>query len=90
MNTFGLLSEKNSYNVQECGVTGRTLTYWQLEQNSKRLAVSLLKAGLKPGQVLAVVLPNCPEFVVTILGGLEAGLRVSPVNPSYTPGRTQI
>lgn len=69
----------------ECGITGRTYTYWQLEQHSKRFAVSLLKAGLKPGQVLAVVLPNCPEFVVAILGGLEAGFKVSPVNPAYTP-----
>lgn len=76
----------NSYKLQECGVTRRTYTYWQLNQQSKRLAISLLKAGIKPGQVLAVVLPNCPEFVITIFAGLEAGLKVCPVNPSYTPG----
>lgn len=69
----------------ECGISGRRYTYRQLDQHSKRFAVSLLKAGIKPGQVLAVVLPNCPEFVVAILSGLEAGLKVSPVNPAYTP-----
>lgn len=69
-----------------CGVTGKTYTYWQLQQCSKRFAVSLLKAGFKPGHVLALALANCPEFAVIVYGALEAGMKVSTVNHSYTAG----
>jgi len=51
----------------------------------KRFAASLVKRGATPGQVLAVLLPNIPEFAVTALGAIEAGLTVTTVNPIYTP-----
>lgn len=67
-----------------CGVTGRELKYSQLRRLCRRMATSLLKDGLKPGEVVAMVLPNIPEFPVVVLGIIEAGLVVSTVNPVYT------
>lgn len=44
-----------------------------------------MKRGLAQGQVLAVLLPNIPEFAVCTLGAIEAGLVVTTINPVYTP-----
>jgi acyl-CoA synthetase (AMP-forming)/AMP-acid ligase II len=51
----------------------------------KRFAASLKKRGATTGQVLAVLLPNIPEFAVTALGAVETGLVVTTINPVYTP-----
>lgn len=67
-----------------CGVTGREMKYKELRLLSKRLATSLLKDGIKPGDVVAMILPNMPEFPVIALGLLEAGFIVTTINPLYT------
>jgi len=41
---------------------------------------------LKSGEVIAVVLPNLPEFPVAFYGAAAAGLVVSFANPLYTDG----
>lgn len=41
--------------------------------------------GLKPGQVIGLMLPNIPEYIIVIHGAMEAGLIVTFVNPLYTP-----
>ena len=51
-----------------------------------QLARGLLGLGVQPGDVLAVLLPNCPEYVMVMLGASEAGLKVTTLNPAYTPG----
>lgn len=43
-------------------------------------AGALRAAGLSPGDRLAIVSPNCAEFLAVHLGGIEAGLCVVPVN----------
>lgn len=40
----------------------------------------------KKGDVIAICLPNTPEFPIAMLGAIEAGLYVTTVNPIYTPG----
>lgn len=41
---------------------------------------------LKVGESVAVCLPNIPEYPAAILGPLEAGLVVTPINPYYNAG----
>lgn len=41
---------------------------------------------LRPGDVVALALPNCPEFVVAFFGAAAAGLIVSALNPASHPG----
>lgn len=67
-----------------CGVTGKSYTFAQIFELSKRFASSLHKNGFKAGDILAVMLQNIPEYPVIVLGALEAGLVVSTVNPIYT------
>ena len=39
------------------------------------------QAGLGPGQVVALQLPNIPQFLIAYFGALKAGLVVLPLNP---------
>jgi long-chain acyl-CoA synthetase len=45
-----------------------------------RTACAFAAAGLEPGDVVAIVAPNCAEFLAAYLGGIAAGLYVVPVN----------
>lgn len=40
--------------------------------------------------VVAVCLPNIPEFPIATLAVTEAGLIITTVNPSYTPGKYNV
>ncbi|KAL5275147.1 hypothetical protein ACFFRR_001234 [Megaselia abdita] len=40
--------------------------------------------NLKPRDVIAVCLPNLPEYPIAVFGAFEAGLTVTTVNPIYT------
>lgn len=62
------------------------LTYSQLIHNAKSLAAGLQTSqGLKYGQCVALALPNCTEFIVTLLAVNHLGAVASFVNPVYTP-----
>ena len=56
------------------------LTYRQLDQASDRLAGSLAAIGIKPGEPVALQLPNIPQFLVSYFGILKAGGIVVPLN----------
>jgi acyl-CoA synthetase (AMP-forming)/AMP-acid ligase II len=66
------------------GETRRTLTYHQLIQGAERVAAGLVRAGLEPGQPLAVALPNSIDFALAFFGAMRAGACVVPINPIYT------
>ncbi|KAF6205242.1 hypothetical protein GE061_019410 [Apolygus lucorum] len=68
-----------------CGMSGRTYTYEALQALSRKIAAGFLKSGLKPGQVVGLLLPNLPEHLIALLGALQAGLVVSSINPIYGP-----
>ena len=59
---------------------GPALTYGELADAVRRLAQVLFDHGLRPGDHLAVLLENRPEFFTTIWAGLSSGLYVTPVN----------
>jgi crotonobetaine/carnitine-CoA ligase len=48
--------------------------------NVLRVANGLREAGVKPGERVAVMLPNCPEFLYAHFGAICAGLSPVPVN----------
>ena len=49
-----------------------------------RAAAALRSAGVGPGDVVALMLPNCAEFVVTLFAAWRLGAAVTPINPSLT------
>ena len=50
----------------------------------RRFGSSLVRMGFKKGEVLGLVLPNLPEFPITLLGAAGVGMPVTTVNPIYT------
>ena len=69
---------------QECAVTGRLYTFEQIYNYSRGFAAGLLKRGVQRGEMVAVILPNIPEYPICIFGTFDAGCRLSTVNPAYT------
>ena len=61
----------------------RTQTSFDL---SDRFAAALVDAGVRRGDRVALLLPNCPQFVIAELGAWKAGATVLPLNPLYTSG----
>ena len=60
--------------------TGGQLTYRELDVASDRLAASLAAAGIRPGDPVALQLPNIPQFLISYFGILKAGGVVVPLN----------
>ena len=68
------------------GVSGRTYSLAEAREMSGRAGSGLLRAGAEPGQVVAALLPNIPEYPILFMAASEAGLVLTTLNPLYTPG----
>ncbi len=65
---------------------GVRMTYAEWEQSSRAFAAYLVEElKCKPGDRVAIMLPNLLAYPVAFLGALRAGMTVVNVNPLYTP-----
>ena len=62
----------------------RWMSYAQLDQLSAALGAWLQAKGLEPGARVAIMLPNLPQFAVSMAAVLRAGYTCVNVNPLYT------
>ena len=62
----------------------RWMSYGQLDSLSSALGAWLQSKGLEPGARVAIMLPNIPQFPVTMSGILRADYTCVNVNPLYT------
>ena len=63
----------------------RVISYAELDDASARFAGYLRSHGVEPGDRVALMLPNVPEFAVLYYGILRAGAVVVPMNPLLKP-----
>ncbi len=68
---------------------GKTLTYSGVRSLSNSLAGSLVDMGIRPGDKVALLLPNYPGFIISYYAVLKAGGVVVPLNPLYTEGELE-
>jgi long-chain acyl-CoA synthetase len=61
------------------------MSYRKLDDLSSAFGAWLQSQGLEPGSRVAIMLPNIPQFPVTMSGVLRAGYTCVNVNPLYTP-----
>lgn len=65
------------------GVTGAEHAYARVLEASRGVARALQDAGLAPGDRVALMAPNSPEWVIAFHGAQLAGATVTTLNPLY-------
>ncbi len=68
---------------------GNEITYWELNLTAVRFANALLDLGVKKGDRVGLMLPNCPQFVIAFYALVSIGAIVTNVNPIYTPSELE-
>ena len=64
---------------------GRSLTYIELQGRVNQVGNALAGLGVEIEQRVALLLPNCPEFVTTFFGAIKIGAVPTPMSYAVTP-----
>eukprot|EP00927_Polykrikos_kofoidii_P007749 TRINITY_DN13185_c0_g1_i2.p1 TRINITY_DN13185_c0_g1~~TRINITY_DN13185_c0_g1_i2.p1 ORF type:complete len:550 (+),score=96.68 TRINITY_DN13185_c0_g1_i2:80-1729(+) len=67
------------------GITGQSISFAELWRVVQSTARGLQEQGLKRGEIVAVWMPNCIEYVVAFHATIAAGGIVTTLNPAYVP-----
>jgi acyl-CoA synthetase (AMP-forming)/AMP-acid ligase II len=62
----------------------RRYSYGGFAAEAHRVAHSLLRLGVRKGDKIALLLPNCPEFLLAVFAAAEIGAIFVPVNTLLT------
>jgi long-chain acyl-CoA synthetase len=68
---------------------GARVTYRQLHDASRAFGAALTALGVTPGDRVALLLPNCPQFLICEFGIWKAGAIVIALNPTYSERELQ-
>jgi len=66
------------------GPSGRTITFAELDEQTAALAGALSSRGIGKGDVVAIYMPNLPEYALLFQGVLRANATNTTANPLYT------
>ncbi len=61
----------------------RKITYRELDETANRFANGLRALGLDKDKKIAVLLPNCPDYLYLLFGAAKIGAVVVPINTAY-------
>lgn len=62
----------------------RRISYAEVQKASDELAAAMAEKGVKKGDRVALIMPNCPQAIIGRLGAWKAGGILVHVNPMYT------
>lgn len=62
---------------------GNKITYGELGQMVDRFAVALSRIGIGPGDRVALILPNIPQYPIAHFAVMKLGATLVPTNPLY-------
>jgi long-chain acyl-CoA synthetase len=63
---------------------GATVSYGQLDLESTAFSAALWNLGVRKGDRVALLLPNCPQFMIAQFGAWKIGAVAVCLNPTYT------
>jgi len=63
---------------------GRTITFGELDRASDAFAAALASLGVRKGDRVAGLLPNCPQFLIAEYATWKLGGIFAPLNPIYS------
>ena len=68
-----------------CWFSGTSLSFSDLDRYSRCFAEFLVQSGCTPGDVVAVNLPNMPQFLIGTIGAIRAGCLPTGLSPLLSP-----
>ncbi len=63
---------------------GKEFTWLELNTLSQEFSMFLLRKGVRHGDRVSLLLPNCPQFIIAYLGILKIGAVVAAMNPKVS------
>ena len=78
--SFKKFADRTAYSFM-----GKDVSYAETDAQSRAMAGYLQSLGLARGDRVAIMMPNVPQYPVTVAAILRAGFVVVNVNPLYTP-----
>lgn len=64
---------------------GRKFKHSEIRELSMKFATALNHLGVKKGDIVGLLLPNCPQFITSYFGILRLGAVVTTLSPLYSP-----
>lgn len=82
MNVSKTLTEVAAIKANQIAIiyNDSTFSYDETNTISNTLAISLSKKGIKQGDVIAALLPNCPEFAFAYFAAMKLGAVFMPID----------
>ncbi len=78
--TFAKYRHKKAFSCM-----GKSLTFAEIDTYSQHFGAYLQSRGLRPGDRIAIMMPNMLQYPIALFGALRAGLVIVNTNPLYTP-----
>ncbi len=69
---------------------GAQMTFSEAKLQVDKLATSLAKLGIRKGDRVGIMLPNCPQYLISFFAIVRLGAIVTNVNPIYTPREVEM
>lgn len=69
---------------------GAKLTFKEVKQQADKLATALSQLGITKGDRVGVMLPNCPQYIISFFAITRLGAIVANINPIYTPREVEL
>ena len=70
--------------LQVDGDTEKEYTFSYMYDAIRRVASGLKRNGLQPRDIVAIISPNCVEYIIIFYATLACGAAVTTINPVYT------
>ncbi len=80
-------AERTGDSIAVIGTVTTSITYKQLNEKSGQLAQMLGEKGVKPGDIVGIMVERSIEMIVGIFGILKAGAAYLPIDPDYPDKR---
>ncbi len=68
---------------------GKEITFQKMHENIDRFAAALIDLGVKKGDRVALIMPNCPEYVYTYYACMKIGAVEVQIDPLYMPAEVE-
>jgi long-chain acyl-CoA synthetase len=66
------------------------LTFSEIKTQVDKLATALSRVGISKGDRVGIMLPNCPQYLISFFAIVRLGAIVANVNPIYTPREVEM